>query len=236
VERQLGTALGAASILAGGGDDVASAARSFRNGLEAALKLPSLDAAGLAGGLADEWTWVAIIGRLVARAIARAAGTEPSAEGSFENLQLGPVVADVFRKLGLDEGSAWRVVSLIRMLARLPAPSSVRGLPPAERAPALARALVANESVRPYIRVNVWQGVTWFNRESFEQMLWWMLALDALDALETAPAAAAGRRHAAGVSVASRVALAAGLIARLSRAAAEAGYQLGELEDAARRR
>ena len=98
----------------------------------------------------------------------------------------------MFIELGLDDGAAWRLVALIRMLGRLPLPSSVASRPASDRAPALVRALVADESVRPYIRVNVWEGVNWFNRESFAQVLWWMLALDALDALETAPAAAAG--------------------------------------------
>ena len=55
--------------------------------------------------------------------------------------------------------------------------------PPAARATALVKALIASEPVRPYIQVNIWQDVSWFNRESYEQVLWWMLALDALEAL-----------------------------------------------------
>jgi hypothetical protein len=134
-------------------------------------------------------------------------------------------MAGVFRELGLDDGAAWRLVALIRMLARLPLPSSFAHLAAAELAPALVRALVADESVRPYIRVNIWEGVSWFNRESFEQMLWWMLALDVLDA-ELVPA------HTA--TVAKRVRSAEKLTARLARAAKTAGYQLDQLEAAAR--
>jgi hypothetical protein len=116
-------------------------------------------------------------------------------------------------------------VALIRMLGRLPLPSSVAELAAARRAPALVRALVADESVRPYIRVNAWEGVSWFNRESFAQVLWWMLTLDALEAFadESGTAArTAGRLRAAGR-----------LTATLARAAKSCGYQLDRLEEAA---
>jgi hypothetical protein len=134
-------------------------------------------------------------------------------------------MAGVFRELGLDNAASWHLVALIRMLARLPLPSSFAHLTAAERAPALVRALIANESVRPYIRVNIWEGVSWFNRESFEQMLWWMLALDVLDA-ESAPARTA--------TIAKRVRAAEKLTAGLARAAKAAGYQLDQLEAATR--
>jgi hypothetical protein len=191
--------------------------------------LPQLGDPKLCAGLADDWTWIALTGRLVAKAISAVAESPGLPVTSVEELQLGAVMAGVFRELGLDDGAAWRLVALIRMLARLPLPSSFAHLTAAERAPALVRALVANESVRPYIRVNLWEGVSWFNRESFEQMLWWMLALDVLDA-ELAPAPAPA--HTA--TVAKRVRSAEKLTARLARAAKTAGYQLDQLEAAAR--
>ena len=99
------------------------------------------------------------------------------------------------------------------------------GLASAVRAPALVRALIEDETVRPYIRVNVWEGVSWFNRESFAQVLWWMLALDALDAV-CDPA----RPNA---KLTSRLAAAERLTAALAKAAEASAYQLDKLEDAA---
>src|ERR1035437_6359754 len=110
-----------------------------------------------------------------------AGGSGEGARGSpIEELQLGPIIANVFRELGLDEAAAWKQVALIRLLRRLPLTNSVAALPAAERAPALARALPADGAVRPYIRVNAWEGVSCFHRESFEQVLWGMLAIDSL--------------------------------------------------------
>jgi len=225
-EAHIAHALHALADVTGATGDVELAAAAFRAGVETALRLPSLGQERLCAGLVDEWAWVAIFGRLISEAIASVAGSESARGGSLDELQLGPVIAAVFRDLGLDEGAAWRLVTLIRMLRQLPLPSSVSKRPAIDRAPALVRALVADEAVRLYIRVNVWEGVGWFNRESFGQMLWWMLALEALEAAAT-PRLAKAR-------LAARVAEAERLTGALARAAEAAGYQLDKLEAAAR--
>jgi hypothetical protein len=148
-----------------------------------------------------------------------------TAGGDSEELLLGPVLANVFCDRGLDEGAAWRLVALLRMLRRLPLPSLVAKVPAADRAAALVRALLVDEAVRPYMRVNEWEGVSWFNRESYEQVLWWMVALDAL-----AVVAEPGRTAA---QIAARIAAAERLTAALARAGETAGYQLDKLEAAA---
>jgi glycosidase len=246
-------ALRAAADAAGAAGDAEAAAADFRRGLEAAMTLPALGQTQICAGLADDWTWVALIGRLVSRAISKIVQPGWGTGEAIDELQLGPVIAGIFRDLGLDEGGAWRLVSLIRMLRHLPVPSSLAGLAAAERAPALVRALVADESVRLYIRVNVWEGVSWFNRESFGQVLWWMAALDVLDAAErgggVASAGAPARKKSAaraadsaapsgsapGKSVVTdRLRAAERLTATLSKAAKTAGYQLDKVEDAAR--
>jgi hypothetical protein len=215
----------------GAAGDAERAADAFRSGLEAALRLPGLGQEQLCAGLVDEWTWFALIGRLVSHAIAAVA--EPDdADTAIDELQLGAVQASVFVELGLDNGAAWRLVALIRILRHLPLPSSVAGLAAAERAPALVRALIANESIRPYIRVNVWEGVSWFNRESFAQVLWWMLALDALDAVGIA-GVGAGAGAAGSAAVAKRLRAAERLTGTLAKAAKAARYQLNKLEAAA---
>ena len=73
--------------------------------------------------------------------------------------------------------------------------------------------------------MNVWEGVSWFNRESFDQVLWWMGTLDAL-AAESDPARPKAKPTA-------RFAEAERLIAALAAAAEASGYQLDKLEDAA---
>jgi len=219
-------ALRALVDVTGAAGDVVIAAAAFRAGLEAALRLPATGGERICSGLVDEWTWFALIGRLVSRAIAAVAKPEDT-DAAIDELQLGAVQASVYVELGLDDGAAWRLVALIRMLRHLPLPSSVAERPPKDRAAALVRSLVAHESIRPYIRVNVWEGVSWFNRESFGQVLWWMLALDALDA--------AADKSGTAARTAKQVRAAETLTATLAGAAEACGYQLDKLEDAARR-
>ncbi len=207
---------------------VGPAAVGFRGGLEAALRLPELGQERLCAGLMDEWAWVAIVGHLISEAIDSVSGPESARSGSFDELKLGPVIAGVFRDLGLDDGAAWGLVALIRIFRRLPLPSSVSELPPADRAPALIRTLLTDEAVRTYLRVNVWEGVSWFNRESFGQALWWMFALDALDAAAT-PKLTKAR-------LGARLTKAERLTAALARAGETARYQVDKLEAAARRK
>jgi hypothetical protein len=194
--------------------------------MDAALRLPGLGNEKLNRGLLDDWIWVALIGRLVSTAISAVA--EPAdadrSGATMEELQLGSILAGVFGDLGLDDGAAWRLVAVIRMLGHLPLPSSVTGLAAAERAPAIVRALVADESVRPYIRVNVWEGVSWFNRESFGNILWWMLALDAVEAM--------GSEHGMPARVSQRLKATDRVTTTLAGAARDCGYQLDKLEAA----
>jgi hypothetical protein len=151
-----------------------------------------------------------------------------TAQGTFEDLGLGPVLAALFGEAGVAE-DPWHLVSLVRLLGRLPVPASVASRKPGERPAALVRALIADEAVRPYIGVNVWDDVAWFNRESYERLVWWLLLLDALAAVGGPVPPTARSREA----VAERLADTDRLIATLIRAGEASGYQLDRLETAA---
>ncbi len=225
ISERLLAAVRALVEVTGAAGDVDAAAASFRVRAEAAMRLPGMGQKRICLGLIDRWTWIAIFGELVSEAIAAVAEPESAATASLDELALGPVLANVFHDLELDEGTSWRLVALIRLLRRVPLPESVADLPPSERPAAMVRALLADEAVRPYIRVNVWEGVTWFNRESFEHLLWWILALDALRVASDSQLTAAKSK--------ARLTEAARLTAALAKAAATAGYKVDNLEAAA---
>ena len=224
--RRLTAALRALVEVTGATGNVEVASAAFRVRAEAALGLPGMGQKRICAGLIDRWAWIAIFGQLISEAIAAVAEPDEAATASLDELALGPVIASVFRELGLDEGTSWRLVALIRLLRRLPLPETVAALPATERPAAMVHALLADEAVRPFIRVNVWEGVTWFNRESFEHLLWWMVALDALHVAAEPKLTAAKTK--------SRLAAAARLTSALSGAAKTAGYRVDKLEAAAK--
>jgi len=186
-----------------------------------ALAAAELVGARLAGEAGASWVlaaWALLrgLGRL-ADDSADPGSVARTSRAWFEELRLGPVLAGAFRDLGLDEGGAWRAVELVRVLVTFPRPRRLRPL---------VEAWLADEDVRPFIRVNHWEGVAWFNREAFEQLAGWLLVLDAIEAT-----ADPGRPAA---EVARALAASHALAAALRATGEAAGYRLDALAAAVR--
>jgi glycosidase len=179
-------------------------------------KLESLASASpppIGGGLAEGstaraaalgWSVLGSIG-----SIGDAPDSRATSRAWLEELRLGPVLANGFRELGLDEGPAWTAVSRVRVLLALEPSSASRFGAPAIRR--LLEGWFGDPDLRGFLGVNRSDGVTWFNKESFEELTWWWLVLTAVDG----PAAALlpARR----------------LVDRLLAAAAESSYQVDRL-------
>ncbi|OGO59179.1 MAG: hypothetical protein A2V85_14170 [Chloroflexi bacterium RBG_16_72_14] len=158
------------------------------------------------------WTLLSALGSLPAGAPVGA-----TSRAWYEELRLAPVVADALRARDLDEGAAWWAAERVHTLLDLPLPSSMGG--PAATLPArLVDAWLAHPAVRPFIRVNAWEGVEWFHRESWDELLAWT---DRLERVLTPPEARVRRPVAR--SVAAR---------RLAEAAEASGYRVDRLREA----
>ncbi len=139
-------------------------------------------AAPVIGSIADPsqeaalriWVLLSPLGSL-----AEGAPVGPTSRAWYEELRLAPVVADGLRGHGLDEGGAWWAAERVRTLLDLPLPSGPGGTA-ASQASRLVDAWLAHPAVRPFIRVNAWDGVEWFHRESFDELLTWMDRLERL--------------------------------------------------------
>jgi hypothetical protein len=118
------------------------------------------------------WTLLSPLGSLPA-----GAAVGPTSRAWYEELRLASVVADALRGRGLDEGAAWWAAERVHTLLDLPLPSSLGG--PAATLPArLVDAWLAHPAVRPFIRVNAWDGAEWFHRESWDELLAWVERLE----------------------------------------------------------
>ncbi len=123
------------------------------------------------------WLFVRPMGELVDETH----GAELSAEWLDEWL-LGKRIAAALEEVGLDAGEAWRAVTAVKILLRAAA-----WLPdnddPAPLHTLLHRAFQSAE-VRSYLGVNRHRGILWFNKEAFEQWVWWLNIRTALDNLD----------------------------------------------------
>jgi len=176
----------------------------------------------LQAGLSDDPAfWVTIFGWSLVRNLGRMAGDTGSEDQSrswMDEWQLGKILAEAAQGLGVSEPGAWRVISTIKILtsnaAQPPIPGKLGALQ-------VLQSWLEDEEIQRYLGINRYQGVLWFNQESFEQLLHWMFLQEVVDIGSDAslPAKESVERILASFS----------LIQSLQQAEAASGYQVGEL-------
>jgi hypothetical protein len=83
----------------------------------------------------------------------------------FDRLELRWALADIFSSMGMEGEAKWRAAAQVRMLLARPtaSPASVR-----------SEAFWSEPDVRWLAGVNTSSGITYFNREQFEELLAWL--------------------------------------------------------------
>ncbi len=92
---------------------------------------------------------------------------------------LGRIIATALREFGVEEGAAWRAVEVIKVLTTQQAWFDVAAKPVQRPAQVLA-ALLADEDARRFLNVNLYNGIEWYNKESFEELLAWLMLEEAV--------------------------------------------------------
>jgi hypothetical protein len=235
-----------------GTGDAGAIAADIRRKLEFALALPALEPAALPAKygaavtyLQARWgetpaPWAPLFGWLFTHELGKMARESDFAGQSrswLDEWLLAKILGGALLKSGLDAGAAQRAVTLIKFLttwqrgfaapATMPIPEATP-----EPAPTKGRAYQVLESwlrdgdVQQFVQINRFQNVLWFNRESFDELLWWAL-LAAVVQISTAPDLPAAEARA-------RIADAYDVVRTLLHAEEESGYQVENLLEAAR--
>jgi hypothetical protein len=92
---------------------------------------------------------------------------------------LGKTILGVLRSLGLEEDAAERSMTVIKMLTSQQRWFEVTFLGQ-KQSYAILELLFKDEDLRRFLHVNQYQGAWWFNKEAFEEMLWWLMMVAAL--------------------------------------------------------
>ena len=106
-------------------------------------------------------------------------------EANFEQISrswidewlLGKIIAGTLRDLGLDNGTAWWAVTTIKILTSHQRWFEMQTVEKKERVYRVLESWLKDDEVQQFLQVNRYQDVLWFNKEAFEQLLWWMLLL-----------------------------------------------------------
>ncbi len=173
----------------------------------------------------DQEAWGVLLGWLVAEAISEVISAKRHGRDRtpLEALRLEHVLADVLRGLALEDDRVAHAVETIRILVALPGISAVEA--PADQAPSrLVYAWFQDEEVSEFLGVNRYEGIAWFNKERYEQLLDWFVVV----------ARTRVRSESDGEARTPAALRADALVQALADAGVESAYQVGRLIELAR--
>lgn len=148
-------------------------------------------AAMLQGVLKDEpATWGVAFGWLFTHALGQVvdgADYVTTSRAWIDEWLLNRILAGALQQLGLVEGTAWRCVGTVKLLVNQQRWFDV-ATPARTPTYTVLQSLLQDSEVQQFIQVNRYQGVLWFNKESFEELAGWLLMLSTLHSLASFPA------------------------------------------------
>jgi glycosidase len=197
IEKKMIRLLQEAKRLSGGGEDETTIVEEIRRKLEAILYLPVITsryprlqpkgvqaaAEYLHKKLTDSTTtWATLFGWLFVHALGRVVNQRDFAGQSrtwIDEWRLGKTILSVLRDLGLEETAAWGSLTVIKWLTGHQRwfeskPSS------GEQTYGILELLLKDSDVQQFLQVNQCNDIWWFNKEAFEEMLWWLMMVAAL--------------------------------------------------------
>jgi glycosidase len=131
----------------------------------------------------DLGNWFVLIGWALTHDLGRVVGEEGADERSqswFDEWLFGRILASSMMDIGLSESDIWEQIKLIRILIRHQAWHLAK-TPKRKRAYHVLQDLLKDEFVQGYLQINRYQGILWFNKEAFEDLLAWMMRIAVVD-------------------------------------------------------
>jgi glycosidase len=197
IEKKMRRLLREAKQLSGGKEDETTIVQEIRRKLEAILYLPiitsryprlqpkGVKAAGeylhkkLTGSTI---TWAILFGWLFVHALGKVVNQRDFAGQShtwIEEWGLTKIILGVLRDLGGEEAAAWDSLTAIKWLTTHQRWFEVKPSDP-KKNDAILESLLKDSDIRQFLRVNQCDNIWWFNKEAFEEMLWWLMMVAAL--------------------------------------------------------
>ena len=136
----------------------------------------------------DTYAWSVVLGWLFTTELGKTVsevGYEEISRSWMDEWMLNKIIASTLIDLGLDERSDWRAVTLIKLLTshhawwRLIDIDQVKGQKGA--AYSILTSILSDSDALVYLGVNRYQDVLWFNKESFEDLLWWLMVIASVE-------------------------------------------------------
>ncbi|NWG01737.1 MAG: alpha-amylase [Syntrophaceae bacterium] len=180
-----------------GREEEGTVVREIRRKLEAILYLPTITsrypqfqpkgvkaaAEYLYKKLENSLTiWNTLFSWLFVHALAKVAHPRDFAEMSrtwVDEWGFGKTILNALRGLGVEEAMAWRSLMVIKLLTVHQRWFEKKPLDQ-EQAVTILETLFKDADVQAFLQVNQFNNIWWFNKEAYEEMLWWLMMVAAL--------------------------------------------------------
>ncbi len=124
-------------------------------------------------------TWGTLLGWLFVHALGKWTGSRKVAEESgnwVDEWRLDKIMISALIDLGIDDGSVRRSVQLIKLLTQHQDWYEI-GSSAQNQAFEVLDSLLKDDEVQSFIQVNEHDGILWFNKESFDELLFWLMLI-----------------------------------------------------------
>jgi hypothetical protein len=136
----------------------------------------------------DSYAWSVILGWLFTVQLGKIVSKEGYEEISrswMDEWMLNKIFISTLNDLGLDERSNWRAVTLVKLLTSHHAWWKIidtNQVKKSKSAPyRILSSILSDSDALGYLGVNRYQEVLWFNKEAFEDLLWWLFIIAAVE-------------------------------------------------------
>jgi glycosidase len=181
VEQKTALLLREIKQLTGGSGEEMAITHEIRRKLEA---LPRLETRIVGENMvSDPTAWPILLGWLFTHALGKVVDEVHAPQISrswLDEWLLGRIISGALRDLAWDEGAAWRAVTTIKILTSHQRWFAVESLTPEKRAYQVLESWLKDDEIQQFLGVNRYQGILWFNKEAFEQLLQWMMLIAAV--------------------------------------------------------
>jgi hypothetical protein len=209
-----------AKKFSGGSEEERRIAREVRQKLEVILRLPAISNRFPwvdAKEVAKEKFW-ALLSWLFVHALGKVVDQKDFPELSrtwIDEWRLGKTIVGVLRELGLDDTASRGSITLIKLL------TSHQRWFEEKSAYRVLESLLKDSEVQQFLEINRYNDILWFNKEAFDDLLWWLRLLAAIE-ISSDPQRPA---HQAAKDLEDCY----GIMQRLKEAAKKSGYQVEKL-------
>jgi glycosidase len=121
-------------------------------------------------GLLFSWLFVHALGKVMSRS-----DFSEQSRSWIDEWKLGKMIAEVLMESGLDEATASRAVTLIKILTRHQRWFDRKTVSQ------VVENLSKDRDVQEFLLVNRYNDISWFNKEAFEELLWWLMLVGAVE-------------------------------------------------------